>query len=35
MITDVAARSMNYAVDHGKQDPATVAAQFLKEHALH
>lgn len=35
LITDVIARSMNYAVDHDKRDPSDVAAQFLKEHALH
>ncbi|MDQ2871853.1 MAG: hypothetical protein M3R35_01845, partial [Candidatus Eremiobacteraeota bacterium] len=35
MITDTAARSMNYAVDHDKTDPAQVAATFLKGHALH
>jgi osmoprotectant transport system substrate-binding protein len=33
-ITDVAARQMNYAVEHDKADPADVAAKFLKEHAL-
>ncbi|HEY8298293.1 MAG TPA: glycine betaine ABC transporter substrate-binding protein [Candidatus Baltobacteraceae bacterium] len=35
LITDAAARSMNYAVDHNKSDPAEVAARFLKEHAIH
>ncbi|MGZ3503690.1 MAG: ABC transporter substrate-binding protein [Vulcanimicrobiaceae bacterium] len=34
LITDVIARSMNYAVDHDKRDPSDVAAQFLKEHTL-
>lgn len=32
-ITDEVARQMNYAVDHGKRDPADVAAEFLKAHA--
>lgn len=33
-ITDVEARQMNYAVDHDKRDPADVAADFLKRHAI-
>jgi len=33
-ITDVEARQMNYAVDHDKRDPADVAADFLKRHAV-
>jgi osmoprotectant transport system substrate-binding protein len=34
LITDVIARSMNYAVDHDKRDPSDVASQFLKEHTF-
>ena len=34
LITDAAARQMNYAVEHDKADPADVAAKFLKAHAL-
>lgn len=33
LITDVAARQMNFAIEHDKADPAEVAAKFLKEHA--
>jgi osmoprotectant transport system substrate-binding protein len=32
-ITDARARAMNYAVDVRKEDPADIAAAFLKEHA--
>ncbi len=34
LITDVAARQMNFAIEHDKADPADVAAKFLKAHAL-